>query len=330
MFIALRISPPAGLNLSTQLKFIVIVYLALSFISVTSQAASEINLTRSRLIQLAHSIETADSGRKYDFLHIALEQMYNAYAVEAEKASGNIPDNAKKRAKVFRWQFSSYRYLDSIESAIVLLDGQENPDFFISPQNKIIVLFNDQPPVIITGPNNGANKLIEKNIVDEFCLLYDCVDYFKKTEQQAIKQNNTPDTELTGSWMIKRNFKGAFVSDAGITFNFDNLKKRHDKEQWMNSVYQELLLILGSLKNAKTRSYAINWQILTLRPLPVTDNASKLIINSEQHFLKVNTPLLVTRPELFAQLKNWLKARFNHNKPLPAIIEHSEHYFKQR
>ena len=315
--------------MSTQLKLLIIT-IVLSFISMTSQAASEINLSRSRLIQLAHSIETGDSFRKYDFLHIALEQMYNVYAAEAEKASRNVPDNAKKRAKVFRWQYSSYRYLDSIEYAIVLLDEQESPDFFINPQNKIIVLFNDQPPVIISGPNNGANKLIEKNIVDEFCLLYDCSDYFKKTEHQTINQTNTPDSEFSGSWMIKRNFKGAYVSDTGITFNFKNLKNRHSKEQWMNSIYQELLLILTSLKDADTKGYSINWQVLILQPLPVTDNASKLIINSKQYFLKVNTPILGRQPELFAQLKNWLKERFNHNESLPVIIEHSGHYFNQK
>lgn len=301
-------------------------------------AATEINLTQSRLLNLAQQLESADSGKKYDFLTIALQQMYRVYSIEAEKAASETPSTAKKRAKVFRWQHSSYHYLDSIEGAMIQLDIQDIPDFFISKQHKIIVLLDNQPPVIISGPNNGANKTMEQNIVTEFCLLYDCSDYFNDTEKATADNtshtNNTNtdtagiSTELGGSWSIKKDLKGAYVTDTGLTFNFNTLKNRVAKEQWMADVYQELSLILSDLKQALQHGHAINWSEIRLEPLPVTDKASRLIINSDQKYLKLNVPVLTNNPDLFKQLIPWLKYRFIKKQNLPTIIRYSDRYFK--
>ncbi len=289
-------------------------------------AAFEIKLTQSHLLRLAEQLQKEDAARKYDFLHIALQQMYTSYAIEAEKAALERPPNAKKRAKIYRWQISSHQYLDSIENALIQLDIQDNPDFFISKQHKVIVLLDDHPPVIISGPNNGANRIIEQNIVEQFCLLYDCSKYFEKTQSGTAFQLPNPGTEFSGSWTLKRDFKGAFVSDVGLIFNFNNLKQRKAKEQWMSEVYRELLVILDALQKAKNKAYTINWSVLKLEPLPVTDQAYKLLINTKQQFLKVNVPLLGKANGLLNLLKPWLKYYYIKSDYKTIVIEHSEAY----
>ncbi len=300
-------------------------------LNASADHGTEINLTQSRLIHLAQQIQQADPARKYDFLLITLQQMANAYAEEAEKVALEKQKTLKKHAKAVHWQYSSYRYLDSIESAIVQLDIEENPDFFISKQNRIVVLFTDQPPVVVSGPNNGSHKRMEKNIVEQFCVIYDCSEYFKSNSENNSLQEQLEDPgEFGGIWNIQRDFKGLFESDTGISCSFKSLKNRTAKEQWMAALHQELILILDALKKATSKGVIVNWPLLKLEPLPLTDNAYKLLINQQKSYIKVNVPVLFHNPELFRRLSPWLKQRFIKSQNQPIMVKNCDRFFKNK
>ncbi len=106
-------------------------------LNTSADPGTEINFTQSCLIHLAQQIQQDDPARKYNFLLITLQQMANSYAEETEKVALEKQKTLKKHAKAVHWQYSSYRYLDSIEAAILQLDMEENPDFFISKQNRL-------------------------------------------------------------------------------------------------------------------------------------------------------------------------------------------------
>ena len=301
------------------------------WLSASAYPATEINLTQSRLIHLARQIQQADPARKYDFLLITLQQMADAYAEEAEKVALEKHKTLKKHAKAVHWQYSSYRYLDSIEAAILQLDVEENPDFFISKQNRIIVLFTDHPPVVVSGPNNGSHKRMEKNIVEQFCTIYDCSEYFKSVAKDQNRQEQSENiSEFGGTWNIQRDFKGVFVSDTGVSCSFKDLKNRTAKEQWMAELHQELILVLDALKKATHKGFSINWSLLKLEPLPLTDNACKLLIDQQQSYIKVNVPILFNNPELFERLIPWLKQRFIKAQNLAIIIKQCDRFYKNK
>ncbi len=308
----------------------VIRFLLLFFcLNVSADPGTEINLTQSRLIHLAQQVQQSDPSRKYDFLLITLQQMANVYAEEAEKVALEKQKTPKKHAKAVHWQYSSYRYLDSIEAAILQLDMEENPDYFISKQNRLIVLFSDQAPVVVSGPNNGSHKRMEKNIVEQFCAIYDCSEYFESLSKDQKPQEQSEDiSEFGGIWNIQKDFKGVFESDTGIGCSFKNLKNRTAKEQWMAELHQELILILDALKKATSKGFVVNWPLLKLEPLPLTDNAYKLLINQQQSYIKVNVPVLFQNPELFRRLIPWLKQRFIKAQNLPIIVKQCDRFYK--
>ncbi len=298
-------------------------------LNASADPGTEINLTQSRLIHLAQQIQQANSARKYDFLLITLQQMANAYAEETEKVALEKQKTLKKHAKAVHWQYSSYRYLDSIESAILQLDMEENPDFFISKQNRLIVLFTDQAPVVVSGPNNGSHKRMETNIVKQFCAIYDCSEYFKShSKNQNLEEKSEDISEFGGTWSIQRDFKGVFVTDTGLSCSFKNLKNRTAKEQWMAELHRELILILEVLKKATNKGFAVNWPLLKLETLPLTDNAYKLFIDQQQSYIKVNVPVLFNNPELFRRLIPWLKQRFIKAQNLPIIVKECDRFYK--
>ncbi|NOQ78483.1 MAG: hypothetical protein GQ546_03685, partial [Gammaproteobacteria bacterium] len=164
------------------LRIVVILVVILSTIifSNSSVYASEINLSRSKLVQLALHLEVADKQKQYDFSRIALIEMYHTYQYELQRSLTHLGKTLKKRAKVRSWRFATQSYLETINNYLYLMDSGSDFSFFISKQNKIFLIIGDVP-VIITGPNSGADKQIEKNIVEQFCLQYDCREYFEKT-----------------------------------------------------------------------------------------------------------------------------------------------------
>ncbi|MCU7799755.1 MAG: hypothetical protein KZQ70_06335 [gamma proteobacterium symbiont of Lucinoma myriamae] len=122
---------------------LIVVILFVAVFSNFTVYASEINLSRSKLVQLALHLEVADKQKQYDFARIALIEMYNTYQYELERSLSHLPQTLKKRAKVRSWRFATQSYLETIN----------NLSFFISKQNKIFLLIGISVP-LLTQPRN--------------------------------------------------------------------------------------------------------------------------------------------------------------------------------
>lgn len=219
------------------------------------------------------------------------------------------------------------------------MDSGTDFSFFISEQNKIFLLIGDVP-VIITGPNSGADKQIEKNIVEQFCLQYDCREYFEKTHYVSDDSsfNKVSDDssdkikihDISGEWLLKSNHLATFSISNGLIFNFNNIKDRKEKEHWAIRVSKELILLLDFLKRTQEKGKVISWSSLMIEQLPLTDNAYKVIINQNNDYIKVSLPLLGQRPVLFHLLIPWLKSYFENQPDYRMIINNADKYLIQR
>ena len=311
------------------------IYLLISttlYLICSTTFASEVNLTRSRLIQLALHLEAAESEKQYDFLRIALTEMYDAYQYELERAYTNpLPKTSKKRAKLYRWRRANSAYLATINLYLYELDSGKPLSFFISEQNKVFLLIGDTP-IIITGPNSGSDKQIENNIVDHFCKQYSCQEYFSKThyaknnkQKQTVKEKIIYETY--GHWLVESDKEVIFRLDNGLSFSFKNIKNRLSKESWSLAVGDEAMLLLTSLKEAEEKNKAIDFSHIAIYPLPITDKASKIIINKRNDFLKLPLPILTNNQRLFHALIHWLQSSYEKNTASQITISEADMYY---
>lgn len=318
-------------NVQLVRSFLISCLLVFILVTDSSVLSSEINLTRSKVIQLALHLEAAEPELRYEFAQIALIEMYNSYQKELKKSRDDLPENAKKRAKIRRWRYATHSYLESLDQLFLLMDSEMPLDYFISPQNKIILLIAEQP-VIISGPNSGANKQIETNIVAQFCQSFDCTEYFAETLIDKERLKKTAEKEqlaaITGSWSIKYNMQADFITSNQIVFNFINIKNRQEKERWALNVTKELVQLIQSLKLALDKGNLIHWSTLMIHELPVTDNAYKININSDGDYIKASLPLTGTHKSLFEQLKPWIISHFGNQQVSRTIIKNADSYFK--
>jgi len=318
------------------------VFLFFSLFFFHNTLASEVNLTRSKLIQLALHLEAADTSLQYDFSRIALLEMLLTYEQELLRAQeslttlphSSIRNKAQKRAKIISWQLGTRNYIKTLENYLFSLDSGVSVGFMISHQEKIIVLIGEQP-VIISGPNSGSDKQIENNIVEQFCLTYDCREYFLKPQLNKPSENeNTQSTntdsllkDTLGRWNIYSNMEADFIYNNGISFQFNSIKDRKNKEKWMSGIVNELLILTDKLKIAEEKGNSIQWDSLTLMELPLTDNAQKIILNKQMDFIKIQIPLLASNKDLFDLLKPWIQSIFKEKNKFRIIIKQADSYY---
>lgn len=319
-------------------------YLIYSVLSNSFVSASEINLSRSKLVQLALHLEVADQEKQYEFSRIALLEMYDTYQYELDRSFTHLPKTQKKRAKVRHWRFATQSYLETINNYLYLMDSGTGLSFFVSRQNKIFLLIGDVP-VIISGPNSGADKQIERNIVEQFCLQYDCREYFEKTHYSTettstdknpteaadnLLNNNSIYQENTGEWSLEANHKASFAMSNGLIFKFSNLKNRKYKELWAIEISNELFILVDHLLRAQEKGKVISWSSLTVEELPSTDSAFKVVVNQNNDYLKLSIPFLGENPVLFKTLIPWLKKFIDQQSDYRMVINNADQYLIQR
>lgn len=284
-------------------------------------------------MQLALHIEAEEEDKQYDFSQIALLELYNSYQFELDRSYTHLPATAKKRAKVRHWRFATQSYLETINNYLYLLDSGARFNFFVSKQNKIFLLI-EGIPVIISGPNSGADKKIENNIVEQFCSQYDCHEYFEKTHRSSGMSVSSDDPEnffnqeSTGQWAFNSKQVSLTMSN-GLIFNFSNLKNRQYKERWAIEVSNELFLLLAHLKRMQDKGKIISWSSLLIEELPLTDNAYKIIVNKNNDYIKLTIPFLGDKPLLFKLLIPWLKKSFKYQSDYRMIIDNADKYLTQ-
>ena len=309
------------------LSFILFVIFGHSAISDT-----EINLSLNKFIQLARHIEVAEPELKYEFSRIALIEMYYAYQDEIKRSLEDKQTDSKKIAKVRHWRYATREYIDGLDQTFFEIDSGSSLDFFITPQNKIVILVSGKP-VIISGPNAGGNKQIEKNVVEQFCQSFDCRTYFEPVlvedkAKETIKKVHQSFDFISGSWSLNEETSADFVTSHGIIYRFKSISQRDLKEQWALAVGNELLVIIEQLKSAKLKNVTIDWSALSLHDLPLTDNSYKLLINNNKEYLKVPVSILGQNKELIILLQGWLQSHFDKELKSRIIIEQADDYFQ--
>jgi len=118
-----------------------------------------------------------------------------------------------------------------------------------------------------------------------------------------------------------------FIYNNGISFQFNSIKDRKNKEKWMSGIVNELLILTDKLKIAEEKGNSIQWDSLTLMELPLTDNAQKIILNKQMDFIKIQIPLLASNKDLFDLLKPWIQSIFKEKNKFRIIIKQADSYY---
>ncbi len=297
------------------------------FFSNYSLMASEINLSRSKLLQLVLHLEVADQEKQYYFTQTALYEMFNGYQQELERSQSDPPKTPKRKRDIYRWRAATRSYINTLDTYLYLMDSGEPIHFFISPQKKLFVILSGIP-IIISGPNSGADKQMEMNIVDQFCKQYDCQEYFLHTSN-ASQYSPLSSDNISTEWLFEADHQVFFTMSNGLIFNFSDIMERNLKENWAINISNELMLLLDYLSRVQKKGKSIDWLSMEIATLPLTDNAHKIIVNDKNDYLKLALPLLGSHPALFHLLIPWVKNHLEENIHYSMKIKDADQYMTE-
>jgi hypothetical protein len=287
-------------------------------------AASEIKLTRSQLAVLAHNLETAPRRQQSEFAQIALTQLYITYQTELNRSFDEKSGELRDRRKLRRWRSATNSYLNDIERALSLINQGGDYDFFVNNQDRIVFSVAGQM-LMITGPNYKAESLLESNIVNQFCVLYDCQGYLSTSKEKFVRYIRPA---VHGYWSMSRAHKADFSTDAGITFRFHNMANRKAKEKWSLELTRDLLSIIQTLKNIESEGYSVNFESFSIANDSAGDDIVKITINKKGDFINMALPTLYRSAGLLLELMPWLERLwFDTVSQNVAIVVLSEQYY---
>lgn len=298
----------------------------LMFVSANCWAITEINLTRSSIAILGQSLVTAPSREKLEFVKIALTQLYTSYEVELSRSLDDNINQTKNRVKMNRWRSATTGYLRQIDYVLNQIVSGSDYVFFVSQQGRIVFSVSGET-VMITGPNNKADRLIEINILNQFCDLYDCQAYLSSSEEGYFKSFLSP---VNGRWFINARNSVDFRTDNGIVFRFNKLANRKMKEEWSVALARDLSVLVEAIKLLQIKNYSIDWRLVSISPDLARDIGVMLTINKKGDFTKLALPVLSKNTEIFVKLKPWIQRSYlNRSKTTTDTILLSEQYFSE-
>jgi hypothetical protein len=319
--IVINITSPEGI-----IKWLLMVVLTLiASIGITVHAqksllldpAKEININRSRLIQLTRGLQSADISQQYEFVQIALIEMNQIYQSEIKKSRNTHPTIAKKQQKLLRWQYATQAFINQLDKYFLLLDSGVRVSLGVNRQQKVLLIIGGHP-VIVNGPNPASHKLMEKNIVQQFCQVYDCIHYLDSPVLSSVLTKDIYNTGLdeekgfngivnaSGSWLLSSEYKAIYETDQGIDCEFKNSTERKKKAAACQTLADEASRLSKALQDARNAGNEIDREYLSIRPQANIDMV-QIIINKQGYYIELSLPLLQKKPELFSAIRSWLQ-----------------------
>jgi len=266
----------------------------------------EIRITQSQLLQLTAQMQIADTEQQYEFARIALTAAYESYTDILERARRDLRLSVKgrrQRQKIRLWNRSTQAYVDRLGGLYHALDSGAALSIQFSQQN--VLLFIGSKPVVIDGPSESANRMVERNIVQAFCRLYDCAAYFLDGGPQVV-QHTRQKTPVSGDWLFTGLAKVRYRTSVGLIFEFDSSAKRPAKKKACLRLIVELELLAAELINIDRLGVVVDWDTMAIEN---RSNAalSRVLLNQQGHFLKLSLPLLGRYKDLLPGLLPWLR-----------------------
>ncbi len=272
----------------------------------TPAQAAENALTRQqdKFHRLATAVALADDGQRQDFAWIAIAEVTRAYEQEFSQSQDEALGKAKAQRKLARWRKGTRSFIEQLHQIQALLGNPAEIDIHGDVAGPPVLFINDNP-IVISGPGNGMQRLLEQRIIDTYCELHDCTEIFAEPEPPAI----VPEPVEPGGWSLGSNRRPRYETPDGLVFLFSNLQERNQKQKMCETLGVELRRLVAGLRNAERAGYPIEWQQLQINSLELSDN-DHLLLNRQGDYLPVALPVLERTGLVQGEAMEWIQQRF--------------------
>ena len=294
--------------------------LAASLCISTQAADNALSKERDKFHRLATAVARSDPGQRQDFAWIAIAEVTRAYEQEFSQSQDESLSKARAQRKLARWRKGTRTFIEQLHELQALLSTAAEIEIHGDVAGPPVLFINDNP-IVISGPGNGMQRLLEQRIIDTYCELHDCREIFAKPEPPAI----VPEPVGPGGWSLGSNRRPRYETPDGLVFLFTDLQERNQKQKMCETLGVELRRLIAGLHNAQRAGYAIEWQHLAINSLERSDN-DHLLLNQQGDYLPVALPTLERTGLIHGEALRWIQQRFA-RKPHRILFQNADRLY---
>jgi hypothetical protein len=283
-----------------------------------SHAGSEItsfNKPKGVFQTLTTDLSKANQLELYDFATLALKEVIAVYESSYQESHSEQPQKKEAQLKLARWRRGLRSFIDQLITLQNTMSYQNKFDLITTPSGPAVLYINDNP-VVLSGPEIAKANLMEQNIVERFCLLHDCSVYRETPVEEPIAAEKFS----TGTWHLMHRQGARYETPDGFIFIFRTLDQREAKQQFCETLVQDLRLFLTHIKRAKQAGYIIDWQSITISTLH-DDKTEHIVINGEGDYLSMDFKSLNKITQLDNRFIKWAERQMAGENPVVTITD---------
>ncbi|MES9845001.1 MAG: hypothetical protein ABW162_15025 [Candidatus Sedimenticola sp. PURPLELP] len=266
--------------------------------------------------RLVDTLATADAAQRQDFAWIALSEIAHAYELELMESKQETLSSEKRLRKLIRWRKGIRGFIEQLHALIERLPTLTEIEIQPAAAGPSI-LFIGNNPVVLSGPENGMAKFMERRIIDSYCSLYDCSALDEQPEPQ-------PDDEQQlvgrGKWIFEHHRQARYETPDNLVFVFSDLAERSKKQEACDRIAEELRMLASAIRRAKRAGYPIDWSSLVIEPLN-GNSKSHVLLNTNGDYLQLELPSLLGGELLDEETVHWTRKKSNGESAPETVID---------
>lgn len=252
---------------------------------------------------LAGKVARSDSLQRYDFASIALDELIADYEASYRQSAREQHSDRKAQLKLARWRRESRHFIDQLRGQLAGMNPQSHIEIEPDPSGTLI-LFVDDTPILVSGPEIGKAGQMEQRIVDRFCDLHDCAGY-RDGPAPPPKPVARPER---GGWLLQHRQGATYATRDGLSFVFRTLDNRAEKQAGCEVIARDLRRLVSGLRDARRAGYTIDWQHLNIATLH-DGIIEQVVINGAGDYLNMELDFFGSHRGLEQPFLGWTQKR---------------------
>ena len=245
-----------------------------------------------------------------DFAATALGNLASAYALEAERARQESPEQ-EGSAALLAWSRAVERYAAGLQLLLEDIELGFPVDLVQDEKGPLGVRVADRT-VILSHPRLDQQDLYEQQVLADFCSRQRCAQFtVPQTEVESIPLSAG---RVRPAWAFTGD--GALCSYRGVHVRFglraDLASARSTCEQFM----VELMTLTHELAWQRRHGVHPDWGELTIAAVPHRP-MHQVRLNDRGDVLLVTLPIMASSPGLLSAVRPWLEVRLGGGEPAP-------------
>ena len=252
------------------------------------------------LHELAMNMKHSTMQDQADFVQIALYEMAALYDEEAIRQDSSTK---KQGLGLIRWRNETQALAREIYQVADTIELDTPVDISIADTGEIHLTVN-QKLYILSSPLINKPYLLDERIINHICRIKYCDPDLLSIERATNKRLITIDAV----WVITENEKPRYVTNDGLHFVFNDIENRSLKQVASLKVIKEMKLIAETLKEARQKGVAMEWDDFAIRPLQGSYDY-RIHINQFGDTVYIKLPELSHVTNWQEQILPWLRAQ---------------------